>query len=106
MKIKHERSLILPEISNNLKTPCKIESCAWSPNGNKLAVCSTATNQVTLFNGVTYEKKEKFALKAANKDANAKSFVVKAMSFSPDSMRMAVAQNDCVIFVYKIGENW
>ena len=28
------------------------------------------------------------------------------MAFSPDSTRLAVAQSDCVVFVYKLGLEW
>lgn len=105
MKIKHERSLLQPE-NNGPTTTSKIECCAWSPNGNKLAVCTAINNQITLFNGQTYEKKEKFALKAAGKDADRKSFTVRGVAFSPDSAKMAIGQSDCVIFVYKLGDNW
>lgn len=34
------------------------------------------------------------------------SYVVTAMAFSPDSTKIAVGQSDCVIFVYRIGEDW
>lgn len=35
-----------------------------------------------------------------------KSYVVKAMAFSPDSTNIAIAQTDNIIYVYKIGEEW
>lgn len=35
-----------------------------------------------------------------------KAYVVKSMAFSPDSTKIAVAQTDNIIFVYKIGEEW
>lgn len=34
------------------------------------------------------------------------SYVVTAMAFSPDSTKIAIGQSDCVIFVYRIGEDW
>lgn len=35
-----------------------------------------------------------------------KTYMVKSMAFSPDSTKIAVAQTDNIIFVYKIGEEW
>ena len=32
--------------------------------------------------------------------------MVKGMAFSPDSTKIAIAQTDNIIFVYKIGEEW
>lgn len=28
------------------------------------------------------------------------------MAFSPDSMRLAIAQSDNIVFVYKLGTDW
>ncbi|RWS06825.1 Wimple/ift172-like protein [Dinothrombium tinctorium] len=104
MKIKHEKSLLLPE--NSGPNLYRIECCSWSPNMSKLAVCSSANNQIILFDANTNERKEKFALKPAGKNFSKKSFVVKGIAFSPDSTKLAIGQTDCVIFVYKIGDNW
>lgn len=35
-----------------------------------------------------------------------KSYVIKGIAFSPDSTKIAVGQTDCIIYVYKIGEQW
>ena len=35
-----------------------------------------------------------------------KSYLVKALAFSPDSTKIAVGQTDNIIYVYKIGEDW
>jgi len=72
----------------------------------KLAICTSANNQVILFDGQSNEKKEKFSLKSVDKSSSKKSFVVKGIAFSPDSTKLAVGQSDCVIFVYKIGKEW
>lgn len=103
MKLKHEKSLLLPEIKENLS---RIECLSWSPNGSKLAACTSANNQIVLFDAKSGEKKEKFALKAVEKAFSRTSFVVKGIAFSPDSSKLAVGQSDCVIFIYKIGDNW
>ncbi|KAI1289152.1 Intraflagellar transport protein -like protein [Halotydeus destructor] len=103
MKIKHERNLLLPEVDNSIS---KIECGAWSANGTKFAICTASNNQVVLFNGSTHEKKEKFALKATGKNFSKKSFVVKGIAFSPDSTKLAIGQTDCVIYVYRLGDDW
>ena len=35
-----------------------------------------------------------------------KSYTVKALAFLPDSTKIAIAQTDDIIYVYKIGEEW
>ncbi|XP_026675781.1 intraflagellar transport protein 172 homolog [Diaphorina citri] len=35
-----------------------------------------------------------------------KSYVVKGLAFSPDSTKLAVAQSDNIIFIYKLGDDW
>lgn len=32
--------------------------------------------------------------------------MIKSIAFSPDSTKIAVGQTDCIIYVYKIGEQW
>lgn len=32
--------------------------------------------------------------------------MVKAMAFSTDSTKIAIAQTDSIVFVYKLGEKW
>ena len=100
MKIKHDKTLISPETSFSIS---KIDQCSWSSNGNRLAVCTSNNNQVTLFSGVNLDKKEKFALKAVDKAFSKETFTVKGLAFSPDSTRIAIGQTDCVIYVFKVG---
>jgi WD40 repeat protein len=38
--------------------------------------------------------------------AGKNSYVVRALAFSPDSTKIAVAQTDNIVYVYKIGEEW
>ncbi|PIO75439.1 WD domain, G-beta repeat protein [Teladorsagia circumcincta] len=35
-----------------------------------------------------------------------RSYAIKSVCFSPDSSRLAVAQSDNVVYVYKLGESW
>ena len=103
MKLKHEKSLLIPD--NNLNIS-RIECFSIAPNLSRIAVCTSVNNQIVLFDGITNEEKDKFALKSMDKKFSRKSFVVKGIAFSPDSQKLAIGQTDCVIYVYKIGQNW
>ena len=46
------------------------------------------------------EKRDKFRTKPADQGSNP-NFVVRAMVFSPDSTRLAIAQSDNIVFVYR-----
>jgi len=59
----------------------KVSSVTWAPNGKKLAVC-TADRVVHLFDEAG-SKKDKFPTKPSDKGQ--KSYVVRAIEFSPDS---------------------
>jgi len=103
MKLKHEKSLLFPDEKFNIS---RVECLCFSPNLTRLAICTSFNNQIVLYDGNTNDEKEKFALKSAAKNFSRKSFIVKGIAFSPDSQKLAIGQSDCVIFVYKIGENW
>lgn len=77
---------------------------AWSPNNLKLAV-ATSDRQILLYdeNG---ERKDKFSTKPSDPSAGKKSYVIKSIAFSPDSTKLAIAQSDLIVYVYKIGEGW
>jgi intraflagellar transport protein 172 len=51
------------------------------------------------------ERRDKFATKAADPKA-AKTYVIRGMQFSPDSTKLAIAQSDNIVFVYKLGLDW
>ena len=51
------------------------------------------------------ERKDKFSTKPAQPDG-VKNFVVRGMAFSPDSAKLAIAQSDNIVFVYKLGLEW
>ena len=82
----------------------KIVAIAWSNNNMKLAVC-TADRVVLLFDD-TGEKRDKFSTKPADSKYGKRSYIVKGLAFSPDSTKLAVAQTDNIVFVYKIGEDF
>lgn len=50
------------------------------------------------------EKKDKFPTKPSDKGQ--KSYLIRALEFSPDSTKIAVAQSDNIVFIYKIGTDW
>lgn len=80
----------------------KIYSITWSSNLMRLAV-AFSDRSIWLFdeNG---EKREKFSTKAGSKSN--KSYVVRDTAFSPDSTKLAVAQSDNIVFIYKLGNTW
>ena len=82
----------------------KIVAIAWSNNNMKLAVC-TADRVVLLFDD-SGEKRDKFSTKPADSKFGKRSYVVKGLAFSPDSTKLAIAQTDNIVFVYKIGEDF
>lgn len=93
------KTIIEPQ-SQISRIPC----LAWSSNHSKLAV-ATADRVVLLFdeNG---ERRDKFSTKPSDPANGKNSYVIRELAFSPDSTRLAVAQSDCIVFVYKLGENW
>lgn len=70
---------------------------------NHFATFTQADRVVSLYdeNG---EKRDKFSTKPAEKGT--KNYVVRGLCFSPDSTRLAVAQSDGIVFVYKLGLEW
>lgn len=46
------------------------------------------------------ERKDKFKTKAADPNGSG-AYLVKGMAFSPDSSKLAVAQSDNIVFVYR-----
>ena len=50
------------------------------------------------------EKRDKVPTKAAN--GQSKNYVIRAIEFSSDSTRLAVAQSDNIIYVFKVGADW
>ena len=61
------------------------------------------TDRVVQIYDESGDKKDKFSTKPAD-PAGPKNFVVRGMAFSPDSIKLAIAQSDNIVFVYKLGE--
>ena len=76
------------------KQQCKL----WNP---AFSSCSV----ILLFDD-TGEKRDKFSTKPADAKYGKRSYIVKGLAFSPDSTKLAVAQTDNIVFVYKIGEDF
>ena len=95
MHIRYLKSILNPSNSDQCNKIC-------APNNTKLAI---ATNDkfIQIFDE-TGERKDKFPVKSA--DPKTKSFTIVALAWSPDSTRLAIAQSDSVVFVYKLGLEW
>ncbi|XP_023687337.1 intraflagellar transport protein 172 homolog [Paramormyrops kingsleyae] len=99
MQLKHLKTLLTPQDG-----AAKITCMVWAPNNAKFAVCSV--DRVVLLYDEQGERRDKFSTKPADPKYGKKSYVVKSMAFSPDSTKIAIAQTDNIIYVYKIGEEW
>lgn len=76
----------------------------WSSNQQKLAV-ATADRTIVLFDEAG-ERRDKFSTKPSDPNQGKASYVIRAVAFSPDSTRLAVAQSDNIVYVYKLGNGW
>ncbi|PAA52772.1 hypothetical protein BOX15_Mlig006435g1 [Macrostomum lignano] len=99
MRLKHLKTIHQPAEGS-----ARIACLAFSPNGKKLAIC-TSERVVQLYDD-SGERKDKFATKPSDSKYSKNSYHVTAIAFGPDSAKLAVAQTDNIIYVYKIGENW
>uniref|UniRef100_A0A8C9QX79 Intraflagellar transport protein 172 homolog n=1 Tax=Scleropages formosus TaxID=113540 RepID=A0A8C9QX79_SCLFO len=97
MQLKHLKTLLTPQDG-----AAKVTCMAWAPNNGKFAVCTV--DRVVLLYDEQGERRDKFSTKPADAKYGKKSYVVKSMAFSPDSTKIAIAQTDNIIYVYKIGE--
>lgn len=52
------------------------------------------------------ERRDKFSTKPGDPAGGRSSYNIRGVSFSPDSTRLAVAQSDNIVYVYKLGETW
>jgi len=80
----------------------KVTSISWSTNTTRLATVG-ADKIVQLFDEHG-EKQDRFSTKPADKAQ--RTYIVRAIEFSPDSAKLAVAQSDNIVFVYKLGSDW
>jgi intraflagellar transport protein 172 len=110
IKVNYPNQRFLKSIINASDTTNRVDALSWSPNNQKLAV-ATADRVIQLFDE-TGERKDKFSTKPADPKVlciftkNVRSYYICGMEFSPDSTKLAVAQSDCVVYVYKLGIEW
>jgi intraflagellar transport protein 172 len=90
----------------NLNAPVdgmsKVTSIAWSSNTTRLA--SVGADKIVQLFDEHGEKQDRFSTKPADKAA--RTYIVRTIEFSPDNTRLAVAQSDNIVFVYKLGTDW
>lgn len=99
MQLKHLKTLLPPQ-----EEAGKVTCMAWSPNNSRFAVCTV--DRVVLLFDEQGERRDKFSTKPIDQKFGKASYTVDDMSFSPDSTKIAVAQSDNIIYVYRIGEEW
>lgn len=66
---------------------------------------ATCDRQVLLYDEKG-EKRDRFSTKPYDPEAGKRSYIITGIAFSPDSTKIAVAQSDCIVYVYKIGDRW
>lgn len=79
-----------------------MNAIAWSPNNKRLAIVDS--NHLINLYDERGDRRDKIPVKAADKTSQA--FVVTGMVFSPDSSKIAVAQSDNFVSIYRIGLEW
>ena len=97
MQIRHHKTAHAP--SDGIQ---KVTALAWSSNGRRLAV---VTERIVHLYDEKGERQDKFSTKPSD-PKGPKNYTVKAMAFSPDSSKLAIAQSDNIVFVYKLGIEW
>ena len=97
MQLKHMQSLTQPG-----EGIVKVTALCWAPSGKKLAICTT--DRVVVMFDDEGNRRDRFSTKPADKGP--KNYVVRDMVFSPQSDKLAIAQSDNMIYVYKLGLEW
>ena len=102
MQLRHLCSLLPASGSTNPAYPHdgKVTAVCYSPNNRRLAVCGS-DRVVRLFDDQG-RPADKFSLSRPTEGQRC----CEAMSFSPDSTKLAIAQSDNIVFVYKLGLEW
>lgn len=98
MQLRHLRTIHAPQ-----EGIAKVTAICWSANNRRLAIVTT--DRVVHLCDENGERRDKFSTKPADAKAP-KTYVVKGMAWSPDSCKLAVAQSDNIVFVYKLGAEW
>ena len=98
MQVRHVKTLVQSQAGI-----ARVQAICWSPNNKRLAVADSG-RFVNLYDEGG-ERRDKFATKSGD-SKGPRTFVIKGMAFSPDSAKIAVAQSDFSLFVYRIGLEW
>lgn len=64
-------------------------------------MAAVTTDKVVYLFDDAGERKDKFKTKPADAQAGITNYIVRAMGFSPDSTKLAIAQSDNIVFVYR-----
>ena len=102
MQLSYHKTLVEAPESSDPTQIFSVTAMCWSPNGKRLAVCTV--DRVVLMFDENGTKRDKFPTKGMEKGF--KDYFVKQMAFNPSSDKLAVAQSDNSVFVYKIGLEW
>lgn len=88
----------------NQNQPNRVCGLSWSHNQQRLAIATT-DRTIYLYdeNG---EKRDKFTTKPVDQTSGKESYTIRDIAFSPDSTKLAVAQSDNIVYVYKLGQTW
>lgn len=98
MQLKNFKMLVPPQ-----QVEAKISAIAWSPTNTRLAV-ATFDRVVFLFDEQG-ERRDRFSTKPSDPKYR-KYYVITGLAFSLDGAKLAVAQSDNIVFVYRIGDTW
>jgi len=96
--VKHTRSRF-DRLAPSIHTPTPAQTF----HSSKLAA-ATADRVVHVYDEAG-TKRDKFRTKAADGNASG-AYLISGLAFSPDSSKLAVAQSDAVVFVYRLGAGW
>lgn len=97
MNFQHSKNLQ----SGHESLPQKISAMAFSPNSLRLAVAQSVDKKIALFDE-SGNKKEVFSTKAFK----SKNYLIKDITFSPCSSKLAIAQSDNIVTIYNLGLKW
>jgi len=94
MQLRHLKTIYAPQ-----ETIAKVTGISWSSNNRRLAIVTT--DRVVHLCDENGERRDKFSTKPADAKGS-KTYVVRGMCWSPDCSKLAIAQSDNIVFVYKV----
>lgn len=103
MKLQHVKNF-LPALLPTDGEFKQINAIAWSSNGLKIAVAYSQSRQIDIFDE-DGKQRDSFKTRPA-KGSSQDVFEIVGLSWSPECDKLAVAQNDGQVYVYRIGVGW